>query len=91
MFYETSTERDTPDLPDTLLPPRFKFSSFKKGAGRLNIVNMTLHFAQHTFHEVSTNLLSVMCGRNAHARMNLRFMIVLCVVGLHPQRSIHFE
>ena len=52
MISETSSERDTPGLPDTLLFPRFKFISFKKGARRVNIVNMALHFAQHTFHEV---------------------------------------
>jgi hypothetical protein len=91
MIYETSAERDTPGLPDTLLCPRFKFNSFKKSAGRVNILNMVLQFAQYTFHEVSTNLLWVMCVGNAHARMQLRFMSVLCVVGLHPQSSRHFE
>jgi len=40
MIYETSSERDTPGLPDTSLPPRFKFNSFKKRAGRVNILNM---------------------------------------------------
>ena len=40
MIYGTSAERDTLGLPDTLLPPRFKLRSFKKGAGRVNILSM---------------------------------------------------
>ena len=58
------------------MSPHFKFNSFKKDAGRVNILNMALHLPQHMFHEVSTNLVSVMCGLNEHARMQLRFMAV---------------